>query len=72
MTERSDLASIDLQKELTRYMVENRISRRVLLERIALVGGAAALAPIIAACSSAGGSPSASVAAAVAASTKRS
>ena len=29
MTERSDLASIDLQKELTRYMVENRISRRL-------------------------------------------
>jgi len=67
MNERSDPSTIDLQKELTRYMVENRISRRVLLERIALVGGAAALAPIVAACSSAGGSPSPSAAASVAA-----
>jgi len=67
MNERSDPSTINLQKELTRYMVENRISRRVLLERIALVGGAAALAPIVAACSSAGGSPSPSAAASVAA-----
>ena len=45
MTDRHDGSSIDLEKELVRYMVENRISRRYLLERIALVGGAAALAP---------------------------
>src|SRR5262249_38374909 len=55
---------IDLQKELTRYMVERRVSRRYLLERIAIVGGAAALAPIVAACSTAGGSPSAAATAA--------
>ena len=52
MTDRHDGSSIDLEKELVRYMVEHRISRRYLLERIALVGGAAALAPIIAACTS--------------------
>ena len=54
MTDRHDGSSIDLEKELVRYMVEHRISRRYLLERIALVGGAAALAPIIAACTSSG------------------
>ena len=65
MNERHDGSSIDLEKELTRYMVERRITRRELLERIALVGGAAALAPVIAACTSSGtASPSASAAAA--------
>jgi spermidine/putrescine transport system substrate-binding protein len=65
MSERHDGSSIDLEKELTRYMVERRITRRALLERIALVGGAAALAPVIAACTSSGtASPSASAAAA--------
>ena len=54
MNERHDGSSIDLEKELTRYMVERRITRRELLERIALVGGAAALAPVIAACTSSG------------------
>lgn len=58
MEPRHDGSSIDLEKELVRYMVERRITRRELLERIALVGGAAALAPVIAACSSTGGSPS--------------
>ena len=46
MSDRHDGSTIDLEKELVRYMVENRISRRYLLERIALVGSAAALAPI--------------------------
>ena len=55
-------SSIDLEKELVRYMVEHRVTRRELLERIALVGGAAALAPIIAACT-AGGAASPSPAA---------
>lgn len=65
MNERHDGSSIDLEKALVRYMVERRITRRVLLERIALVGGAAALAPVIAACTSSGGaSPSVSAAAA--------
>jgi len=59
MTDRHDGSSIDLEKELVRYMVENRISRRYLLERIALVGGAAALAPVIAACTSSGGNATA-------------
>jgi spermidine/putrescine transport system substrate-binding protein len=59
-----DGSSIDLQKALTRYMVERRISRRDLLERIAKVGSAAALAPVIAACTSgASASPAASAAA---------
>lgn len=59
MTDRHDGSSIDLERALVRYMVERRISRRELLDRIAKVGSAAALAPIIAACTSAGGaSPS--------------
>ncbi len=70
-----DGSSIDLEKELTRYMVERRISRRQLLEAMAKLGPAAALAPVIAACTtgsiSGQGSPStgpASVAPSVAAS----
>ena len=60
MEPRYDGSTIDLEKALVRYMVERRITRRELLERIALVGGAAALAPVIAACTSAGtASPSA-------------
>jgi spermidine/putrescine transport system substrate-binding protein len=57
MNERHDGSSIDLEKELVRYMVEHRVTRRELLERIALFGGAAALAPIIAACASSGNAP---------------
>ena len=59
MTDRHDGSSIDLEKAVVRYMVERRITRRYLLERIALVGSAAALAPIIAACTSSAASPSA-------------
>ena len=58
MSERYDGSTIDLEKALVRYMVERQLSRRELLERIAKVGSAAALAPIIAACTSAGGTPS--------------
>jgi spermidine/putrescine transport system substrate-binding protein len=54
MSHAYDGSSLDLEKRLVRYMVERRISRRFLLDRIAKVGAAAALAPIIAACSSAG------------------
>ena len=50
MNDRYDGSSIDLEKALVRYMVERRISRRDLLERMAKVGSAAALAPVIAAC----------------------
>ena len=60
MEPRHDGSTIDLEKALVRYMVERRITRREMLERIALVGGAAALAPVIAACTSVGtSSPSA-------------
>jgi spermidine/putrescine transport system substrate-binding protein len=56
MTERYDGSSIDLERALARYMLERRISRRQLLDRIGKVGAAAALAPVIAACSSPGAS----------------
>jgi hypothetical protein len=58
MNDRYDRSEMDLQKALTRYMVERRMTRRYLLERIALVGGAVALAPVIAACSTAGATAS--------------
>ena len=45
MNARHDGSSIDLERALVRYMAERRISRRYLLERIALLGAAAALAP---------------------------
>ena len=51
MSHAYDGSSLDLEKRLVRYMVERRISRRFLLDRIAKVGAAAALAPIVAACS---------------------
>ena len=50
MSEGHDGSTIDLEKALTRYLVERRITRRELLERIARVGSAAALAPVVAAC----------------------
>jgi spermidine/putrescine transport system substrate-binding protein len=45
-----DGSSIDLERALVRHMAERRISRRYLLERVAVMGAAAALAPVIAAC----------------------
>lgn len=65
MTDRHDGSSIDLERALVRYMVERRISRRDLLERISKVGAAAALAPVIAACT--GGSASSAPSAAASA-----
>lgn len=56
MTPRYDGSSIDLEEALVRYMVRERVSRRVLLERISKFGAAAALAPVIAACTSSGAS----------------
>ncbi len=56
MTERHDGPTMDIEQALVRYMVEQRISRRDLLERIAKVGAYAALAPIIAACTGGGAS----------------
>lgn len=64
MNDRYDGSSIDLERALARYMVERRITRRYLLDRIARVGVAAALAPVLAACTGAGASPSASASAA--------
>ncbi len=52
MSHPHDGSSIDLEKALVRYMVERRISRRYLLDRIARLGPAVALAPVIAACTS--------------------
>ena len=34
MSHQRDISQVDLQKELTRYMVERRVTRRYLLERI--------------------------------------
>ena len=59
MSPRYDGSTIDLEQALARYMVERRVSRRQLLEAIAKLGPAVALAPVIAACSAAGVSPSA-------------
>lgn len=55
---------IPFEQALADYLVEQRITRRQLLERMAVLGAAAALAPIIAACSGGGPSPSPSTAAA--------
>jgi spermidine/putrescine transport system substrate-binding protein len=63
MTDRRDPSTSNLQQALTRYMAEQKISRRDLLDRIAKVGSAVALAPVIAACASSTGSPAASAAA---------
>jgi len=46
----------DLERALARYLAENRMTRRQLLERMAAVGATVALAPIVAACSAGGGS----------------
>ena len=67
MNDQRDPREIDLERELVRYMAENRITRRMLLERIAKAGAFVALAPIIAACS--GGAASASPSQAAAPST---
>jgi spermidine/putrescine transport system substrate-binding protein len=59
MNDRHDGSNIDLERTLVRYMVERRVTRRELLERIGAVGATAALAPIIAACTSSGGASAA-------------
>jgi hypothetical protein len=52
MTDRHDGSSIDLERELVRYLAERRITRRALLDSVTKLGAAAALAPVIAACTS--------------------
>lgn len=50
MSDRYDGSSSDLERRLVRAMVERRVTRRQLLEAMARLGPAAALAPILAAC----------------------
>jgi spermidine/putrescine-binding protein len=64
MTHRYDGSSIDIEKQLVRYMIEHRLTRRMLLERIAKVGAVTALAPIVAACTGGGATASPSAASA--------
>jgi spermidine/putrescine transport system substrate-binding protein len=62
MTPQHDPANDELARALERYLTQNRMTRRQLLERMAAVGTTVALAPILAACAS-GASPSPSAAA---------
>ena len=62
MNDRSETTSIDLDRALIQAMAERRMSRRQLLEAIATVGPAAALAPLLAACAGATTTPSPSAA----------
>ncbi|HET7829696.1 MAG TPA: spermidine/putrescine ABC transporter substrate-binding protein [Candidatus Limnocylindrales bacterium] len=64
MTHPHDGSSIDLEKQLARYLAERRVTRRYLLDRIAKVGAAAALGPVIAACTSGSATPAPASAAA--------
>jgi spermidine/putrescine-binding protein len=64
MTHRHDGSSIDIEKQLVRYMIEHKLTRRMLLERIAKVGAVTALAPIVAACTGGGATASPSTASA--------
>ena len=47
-----------IERELERYLVERRMTRRQLLEAVTALGAAVALAPIVAACQNAGLAPS--------------
>ena len=47
-----------IERELERYLVERRMTRRQLLEAVTALGAAVALAPIVAACTNAGLAPS--------------
>lgn len=53
MIDRRDGSTLDLEKALTRYLVERRMTRRQVLDLIGKVGVVSALAPIVAACSTA-------------------
>lgn len=58
MTHQREASTADVERELVRYLTEQRMTRRQLLERIAAIGAVAALGPIVAACGSANLSPS--------------
>jgi spermidine/putrescine transport system substrate-binding protein len=60
MNERTGDPTTDLERAIVRVLVEQRITRRELLERVAILGPIAALAPILAACAGSGGPASAS------------
>ena len=62
MTDPHGSPTNDVERALERYMTEQRITRRDLLERIAALGAVAALAPIVAACTSGSASAAPSVA----------
>ena len=62
MTDRRDSSHPEVEAALEGYLLEQRMTRRELLERISLLGAAVALAPIVAACSSVGASATPSVA----------
>jgi spermidine/putrescine-binding protein len=64
VNDKQEPREVDLERELYRYMLERRMTRRMLLEQIAKVGAFAALAPIIAACAGPAASASASASAA--------
>lgn len=49
----------NVERALERYLIEQRMTRRELIERIGVLGAAVALGPIVAACSGGGASPSA-------------
>ncbi len=67
MDDRTNGSGPDLERELIRVMLERRITRRQLLERLSLAGTAVILAPIAAACSSGATPTTAASAAATAA-----
>lgn len=50
MSHEHDGTSIDLERELVRYLAERRMTRREVLRRMSAIGVTAALAPIVAAC----------------------
>jgi spermidine/putrescine transport system substrate-binding protein len=62
MNDGHDGSSLDLERMLVRYMAEQRLTRRQLLARVAVVGMSAAMAPIIAACGTSEASATASAA----------
>jgi spermidine/putrescine-binding protein len=63
MDDRTSGSGLDLERQLSRVMIERRLTRRELLERLSLAGTAIVLAPIAAACST-GSTPTAAASAA--------
>jgi len=64
MTDPRDDPAADLEQALAAYLADQRMTRRQLLERIAAMGAAAALAPVIVAAGGAANQPGAPSAAA--------